>query len=75
MARKHGSRFPLVIYERMWQRWAWPCALIVPASIVLWWFVPKIWILHTPFRVLALVPALAALVIIIVVIQYIWAAV
>nr|HID14461.1 hypothetical protein [Anaerolineae bacterium] len=63
MARKHGDRFRLLIYERMWQRWAWPCILIVPASVTLWWFAPRIWIIYTPLRALALIPAFAALVI------------
>jgi hypothetical protein len=65
MAKKRRKRFRLVIYERMQQRWAWPCIFIALASVVLWWFVPKISILHRPFRLLALVPALASLVILI----------
>ena len=58
--RKHGDRFRLLIYERMWQRWAWPCILIVPASVVLWWFAYRIPIICAPLRPLALVPALVA---------------
>jgi len=50
----------LLIYERMWQRWAWPCILIVPASVVLWWFAPRIPIIYAPLRPLALVPALVS---------------
>ena len=61
MTRKRRGRFRLLIYERMWQRWAWPCILIVPASAVLWWFAPRISILYAPFRILTLVPALVAL--------------
>ncbi len=61
MPKKSGNRFRLLIYGRMWQRWAWPCILIVLASSVLWWFAPRIWLLYPPFRPLALVPGLAAL--------------
>ena len=61
--RRSGKRFRLLIYERMGQRWAWPCILIIPASIALWWFAPDIPILYTPFHPLALVPALVSLVI------------
>ena len=63
--RRSGTRFRLLIYERMWQRWAWPCILIVPASLALWWFTPRIWIVYTPFRALTLVPAFVALVILV----------
>jgi hypothetical protein len=59
--RRSGKRFRLLIYGRMWQRWAWPCILIVPASIALWWFAPRISILYAPFRPLALVPIPVAL--------------
>ena len=65
MARKRGDRFRLIIYERMWQRWAWPCILIVPASVALWWFAPRIPIIYAPFRALALIPALVSLVILV----------
>jgi hypothetical protein len=61
--RRSGRRFRLLIYERMWQRWAWPCVLIVPASMGLWWFAPGVPILYAPLRPLALVPALVSLVI------------
>ena len=61
--RRRGKRFRLLIYKRMWQRWAWPCALIGPASFALWWFAPRIPILYTPLRPLTLVPAMVALVI------------
>jgi hypothetical protein len=61
--RRSGKRFRLLIYERMWQRWAWPCTLIVPASLALWWSAPRIPILYAPFRPLALVPAFVSLVI------------
>jgi len=59
--RRHGKRFRLLLYERMWQRWAWPCILTVPASIALWWFAPKIRIIYPPLYPLTLFPALAAL--------------
>ncbi len=59
--RRSGKRFRLLIYGRMWRRWAWPCMLIIPASIGLWWFVPRITILYAPFRPLAIVPALVSL--------------
>ena len=65
MAKKRGSRFRLSIYERMWQRWAWPCILTVPASVALWWFAPRISIIYAPFRILALVPALVSLIILV----------
>jgi len=63
--RRRGNRFRLLIYERMWQRWAWPCILTVPASVALWWFAPRIPIIYAPFRILALVPALVSLVILV----------
>jgi len=63
--KKRRNRFRLLIYERMWQRWAWPCILIVPASAVLWWFAPRISILYAPFRILTLVPALVSLTILV----------
>lgn len=56
--RRRGKRFRLLVYERMWQRWAWTCILIVPAAVTLWWFAPRISIIYTPFRALALIPAL-----------------
>jgi hypothetical protein len=65
MARKRGRRFRLLIYERMWQRWAPPCFLTVPASVALWWFAPRISIIYAPFRILALVPALVSLVVLV----------
>jgi hypothetical protein len=61
--RRSGKRFHLLIYERMWQRWAWACILTIPASIALWWFAPGVPILYAPFRPLALVPGTVALVI------------
>lgn len=65
MVRKRGSRFRLLIYERMWRRWAWPCILIVPASIALWWFAPDISVTHALHRALALVPALVSIIILV----------
>lgn len=61
--RRSGKRFRLLIYERMRQRWAWPCTLTVPASVALWWYTPRIPIIYAPFRPLALAPALVSLVI------------
>jgi hypothetical protein len=63
--QSHGNRFRLLIYGRMWQRWAWPCILIVPASIVLWWYAPQIPIISARLSLLALVPALVSLVLLI----------
>jgi hypothetical protein len=60
--RPSGKRFRLLIYERMWKRWAFPCLLIIPASFALWWFVPLLSITHALYRALALVPALIALI-------------
>ena len=62
--RRHsGKRFRLMIYGRMWQRWAWPCTLTVPASIALWWFAPRVSILYAQFRPLTLIPGAVALII------------
>jgi hypothetical protein len=63
MAKKRVSRFRLLVYERMWQRWAWPCILIMPTSVALWWFAPVIPIIYAPLQILTLVPALVSLVI------------
>lgn len=63
--RRSGERFRLVIYERMWQRWAFPCILIIPASVALWWFAPLLSITHVLYRALALVPALIALILLV----------
>jgi len=46
----------------MWQRWAWPCILIVLASCVLWWFAPRISIIYRPWNSLTLIPALVSLI-------------
>lgn len=61
--RTSGQRFPLLIYDRMWQRWALPCFLLVPASVVLWRIAPRLLITGTVLRTLALIPGAAALVI------------
>lgn len=61
MARK---RFRLLIYERMWKRWALPCILIIPASLVLWWGMPRV-VKSEWYRTMALMPAVIALVILI----------
>jgi hypothetical protein len=63
MLRRNKARFRLLIYERMWQRWATPCILITLASVVLWLLAPRMPYLYAPFRVLTLVPALMALLI------------
>jgi len=63
--RRSGKRFRLIIYERMWKRWAFPCILIIPASITLWWFAPLLSITHILYRALALVPALVALILLV----------
>ncbi len=68
MARKkrsRGKKFPLLIYERMWKRWALPCLLIIPASIALWWVAPFLEIVEPLHRGLSLVPAVVALFILI----------
>ena len=68
MAKKRprsGDRFRLLIYERMWKRWALPSVLIIPASIVLWWFVPNLSITHPLYRALALVPALVSVILLV----------
>ena len=68
MAKKRprsGDRFRLLIYERMWKRWALPSVLIIPASIVLWWFVPNLSITHPLHRALALVPALVSVILLV----------
>jgi hypothetical protein len=59
--KRRGERFKLLVYGRMAQRWALPCVLIVLASCVLWWFAPRIPILHPPYRPLTLVPGAAAI--------------
>lgn len=65
MAKEHrgGTRFPLLIYGLMIKRWAWPCILLMIASIALTVLMPHIWILYLPWRLLALVPALMSLLI------------
>jgi len=63
MTKKGKKRFRLLIYSRMWQRWAWPCALITIASFVMWGVAPRTQLIYPPFRPLTLVPALASLLI------------
>ena len=63
--RNRGNRFRLIVYERMWQRWALLCTLLVPASVVLWWAAPRISILYPAFRSLTLVPGGVAIVILV----------
>lgn len=63
--RRSGERFRLITYERMWQRWAFPCILIIPASVALWWFAPLLSITHVLYRALALVPALIAIILLV----------
>lgn len=60
MTTKRGDNFRLLIYERMWQRWAWPLFLLIPASVAFWWYSPAIPIITQRFRILTLVPALVA---------------
>jgi hypothetical protein len=60
MSKKRGDKFQLLIYARMWQRWAWPSILIIPASAALWWYSPTITIISQRFRMLTLAPALVA---------------
>jgi len=63
--RRRVKRFRLLIYERMGQRWTWPCILIVLSSVVLWRFAPRISIIHAPFSALALVPASVSIIILV----------
>jgi len=49
----------------MWQRWAWPCILTVPASIALWWYANRIPIVHDQLGFLTLVPAAVSLAILV----------
>lgn len=65
MAKKRGNRFQLLIYERMFQRWAWACIVIAVASFTLWWFAPHAKGIRSSFRPLTLIPGLASLVILI----------
>jgi hypothetical protein len=60
MAKKHGKRFPLLVYERMWQRWALPSILVAIASVVLWFLAPRAQFLPSILRPLILAPALAS---------------
>lgn len=62
--RRSGERFRLLIYERMWKRWALPCILIIPASFVLWWIAPKLSI-RGLYRMLAFGPALVSLILLV----------
>lgn len=58
-SRQHKTRFRLLIYEQMWESWAWPCILLIPASAALWWFAPQL-LVPAALRPLTLVPAAAA---------------
>ncbi|HDQ70922.1 MAG TPA: hypothetical protein ENN19_02365 [Chloroflexi bacterium] len=58
--KSRGKRFRLLIYERMWKRWALPSVLIIPASIALWWVAPHLGVSHSLHRALAFVPACIA---------------
>jgi len=60
-----GDRFRLLVYGRMWERWAFLCVTIIPASIAVWWFTPRISIISQRLRVLTLVPALVAIVLLV----------
>ena len=57
---QRSDRFRLLVYGRMWQRWAFPCLLIAPASVALWWLAPQISMIDQRLRILTLFPALAA---------------
>jgi hypothetical protein len=61
MAKKHGKRFRLVIYERMWKRWGFLSLLVALAWGVLWLLAPRVGFLPSSLRMLILVPALASL--------------
>ncbi len=63
--RRSGKRFRLLLYERMWKRWAFPCIMIIPASIALWWFAPLLSIAEWWYRALALIPAFIAIILLI----------
>lgn len=63
MTRKGGTRFRLLIYSRMWQRWAWLCILITAASFVIWWAAPRTTLIRPSLRPLTLIPALASMLI------------
>ncbi len=62
---RRGDRFRLLIYERMWQRWAWPCILTIFASLALWWLAPRIPLIRPSLRFLTLGPGLASFIILI----------
>jgi len=57
----HGKRFRLLIYERMWQRWASVCLLIAAASAALWWLAPPLGLFPSQQRILILAPVAGAL--------------
>jgi hypothetical protein len=65
MTKKHGKRFRLLIYERMWQRWALSSLLVALASAALWALAPRIPFFHPSLRLLILVQTLASLVILV----------
>ncbi len=58
--RRQGKRFRLLIYERMWQRWAGILVLIILASLVMWWFSPSLSLETLWEQALTLVPAIGA---------------
>ena len=62
---QRSDRFRLLVYGRMWQRWAFPCILIIPASATVWRFAPQISIIDQRLRLLTLFPALAAVLLLI----------
>jgi len=59
--KQRSDRFRLLVYGRMWQRWALPCLLIIPTSLAAWWFAPQISIIDQRLRILTMFPALVAL--------------
>lgn len=65
--RRHGKRFRLLIYKRMWQRWALPSLLVMLASFAWWWYAPQNPLLQNDAaqpdnlrRSLTLIPAFAS---------------
>lgn len=55
--RRASTRFRLVIYERMWRSWKWPCLLLLLASLLLFFCAPRLLIPPT-LRPLILIPIL-----------------
>ena len=62
VSRQHGRRFRLLIYERMWQRWTFPCLSIALASAAKWLAAPSMDLFPLQWRVLTPIPGICALV-------------